>query len=166
MPVQLNLDWKKIRSEISRLSDLNVLKSEVQKARDEIMKFDLQDFLSPNAQKKVKEFEKRYNKLMKNMGSAQKQMDREFNKLIRQIQKHKSTAQNRIDQLKNLAETQKDKVEKVAKDLNNRVVGTAKKSSSKRASKKTATKRTSLKKTNAKKVVKKTAKKRAPRKKA
>ena len=112
MPVQLNLDWNKIRQEINRLSDLNVLKSEIQKVRDEVKSFDYQGFLSPTAQKRVKDFEVRYNKLMKTVGSAQKQLDREFDKLIRQVQKHRDTAEQRIDQLKNLADEQKNKIDK------------------------------------------------------
>ncbi|GEM_PF-1328781 len=170
MPIQLNPDWKKIRNEINRLSDLDVLKAEVQKVRDEISKFDLQDFLSPSAQKKVKEFETRYNKLMKNVGSAQRQLDREFNKLIRQVQKHRETAEGRIHQLKNLAEEQMTRVEKARQDLEARVTGkkaqpakksaakkrqTAKKATSKKVSKKTATK--TAKKASKKKVTRKKA---------
>lgn len=153
MPIQLNLDWTKIKKEVNRLSDLEVLRTEIQKVRDEVKNFDYQGFLSPSAQQRVKDFEKRYNKLMKTVGSAQRQIDREFSKLIRQVQKHRDTAEDRISMLKKLAEEQKNKLDKVAKDFSG---GT----STKKKKKKTASKKAASKVTK-----KKTAKKTSRRKK-
>jgi hypothetical protein len=155
MAVQLNLDWNKIRQEINRLSDINVIKSEVHKVRDEIKNFDYQSYLSPTAKKRVKDVEKRYNKLMKTVGSAQRQLDREFNKLIRQIQTHRDTAQSRIDALKKLAEEQKSKLKnKVSFNGAASSGKTSKKGASSARKKKSTTsaaKKTAAKKTTASK---------------
>lgn len=155
MPIPLNLDWTKIKKEINRLSDLEVLKTEIQKVREEVKNFDYQGFLSPSAQQRVKDFEKRYNKLMKTVGSAQRQIDREFNKLFRQVQKHKDTAEDRIALLKKLAEEQKNKIDKVAKDFSGNTSPKKGKKKKKASSKRTTTKVTK----------KKTAKKTSRRKK-
>jgi uncharacterized phage infection (PIP) family protein YhgE len=153
MPIQLNLDWNKI----NRLSDLEVLKSEIQKVRDEVKHFDYQAYISPTAQKKVKDFEKRYNKLMKTVGSAQRQLDREFNKLIRQVQKHRDTAEDRIDQLKILADEQKNKIEKMASTITSKVTKTTRKAPAKKTAKRAVKK--AAKKVTAKASAKKTSRK-------
>lgn len=150
MPVQMNLDWNKIREEINRLSDLNVLKSEIYKVRDEVKNFDYHTLLSPTAKKRVRDFENRYNKLMKTVGSAQRQLDREFNKLLRQVKKHRDTAEHRIDQLKNLADEQKNKIDRIAQDLKSKLHQNGGKKTAKKSSKKSA-KKTASKKTSGKK---------------
>ncbi len=160
MPVSLNLDWGKIRQEINRLSDLDTLKSEIQRVRDEIKGFDYSGYLSPTAQKRVKDFEVRYNRLMKSVGSAQRQLDREFNKLIRQVQKHKETAEERINSLRTIADEQKEKIDKLTKDLTSKVNSTVVRSA---AGRKTSKKKSSKKATSTSK--KKTAKKTTARKK-
>lgn len=147
MPVQFNLNWNKIRTEINRLSDLNALKSEIQKVTNEVKSFDYQNLLSPTAKGRVKDFEGRYNKFMKTVGSAQRQLDREFNKLLRQIQKHRSTAEERLEYIKTLADQQKSKIDKMAKNFS--ASGKAKTT---RGGKKSSSKKTSsAKKSSAKK---------------
>ena len=111
MNTQVN--WKKIRSEFNRLADVEKLKGEVSRIGTEIRKFDYHSVLSPNAQTKVKNFEKRYTDLMKTMHQAQRQMDREFNKLLRQIKVHRSDVNRVVAQ-------QKNKLEQTAKVLKKR----------------------------------------------
>lgn len=134
----IDINWSKIRNEVSRLSDVNVLKSEVQKITKEVKNFDYHTILSPSAKKKVKEFEKKYTRVMKSVHSAQRQVDREFNKLFRQVQDHRQTAEQKIVELKNLAETQKQKIDRLAADLKTKV-GVSASSKKKKASKKKTT---------------------------
>ncbi len=111
MTTQVN--WKKIRTEFKRLSDVEELKSEVQRIGAEIRKFDFQSVLSPNAQTKIKKFEKRYADLMRTIHQAQRQMDREFNRILRQIKGHRSDVNKVVAQ-------QKNKLEKVSRDMKKR----------------------------------------------
>jgi hypothetical protein len=111
MTAQVN--WKRIRSELQRLADVDQLKGEVSRIGHEIRKFDFHSVLSPAAAEKVKNFEKRYADLMRTIHQAQRQMDREFNRILRQIKTH------RTDVSKVVAD-QKDKLEKVSTDFKKR----------------------------------------------
>jgi hypothetical protein len=111
MNTQVN--WKKIRDELQRFADVDKLKSEVQRIGTEIRNFDFHSVLSPAAQAKVKNFEKRYSELMRTIQSAQRQMDREFNRILRQIKAHRSDVGKVVDQ-------QKTKLEKVSRQMRKR----------------------------------------------
>ena len=111
MTTQVN--WKKIRNELQRLADVDKLKSEVQRIGTEIRKFDFHTVLSPSAQTKVKNFEKRYAELMRTIHQAQRQMDREFNRILRQIKAHRSDVGKVVDQ-------QKTKLEQVSRVMKKR----------------------------------------------
>ena len=108
------LNWQKIRTELNRLTDVEKLKSEVQRIGAEIAKFDFHSVLSPAAQDKVQEkmkkFEQRYTDLMRTINQAQVQMDREVNRIVRQIKVH------RADMDKVVSE-QKSKLEKASEVL-------------------------------------------------
>lgn len=131
MTTQVN--WKKIRTEFQRLSDVQELKSEVQRIGAEIRKFDFQSVLSPNAQSKIKKFEKRYADLMRTIHQAQRQMDREFNRILRQIKGHRSDVNKVVAQ-------QKNKLEKVSRDMQKRfskkAAGPARKKTSRKKTRK------------------------------
>ena len=111
MSTQVN--WQKIRSEFQRLADVEKLKTEVHRIGREIRTFDYHAVLSPSAQAKVKNFEKRYSELMRNIQQAQRHMDREFNRVLRQIHVHRSDVRKAVAQ-------QKSKLEKVSTDLRRR----------------------------------------------
>ncbi len=107
------VNWDKIRSEINRLTDVDQLKSEVQRIGTEIRKFDFHTVLSPAAQTKMKKFEKRYATLMRSISQAQRQMDREFNRILRQIKTHRTDIEKTVSQ-------QKTKLEKASLGLRKR----------------------------------------------
>jgi hypothetical protein len=111
MNTQVN--WKKIRNEFQRLTDVEQLKAEVHRIGSEIRKFDYHSVLSPSAQSKVKTFEKRYSNLMRTIGQAQRQVDREFNRILRQIKTYRSDVEGTMTQ-------QKAKLQKVSHDLRKR----------------------------------------------
>jgi len=102
------VNWKKIRSELQRLADVDQLKAEVHRIGSELRQFDFHRVLSPSAQTKVKQFERRYADLMRSIHQAQRQMDREFNRVIRQIKAHRSDVSKVVAQ-------QKTKLEQVSK---------------------------------------------------
>lgn len=140
MTTQVN--WQRIRSELTRLADVEELKGEVQRIGNEIRKFDFQSVLSPSAQAKVKTFEKRYNELMRTIAQAQRQMDREFTRILRQVKTH------RTDVTKVVAQ-QKEKLEKVSTDFRKRFSMKTKAAAA--TAKRAKTAGTSTRKTTAKK---------------
>jgi hypothetical protein len=102
MNTQVN--WKKIRGEFQRLTDVEKLKTEVHRIGTEIRNFDFTSMLSPEVQSKVKTFERRYSDLMRTIHQAQRQMDREFNRIMRQIKVHRSDVSKVVAQQKNKLE--------------------------------------------------------------
>lgn len=107
------VSWKKIRTELQRLADVDKLKTEVTRIGNEIKNFDFHSVLSPSAAAKVKNFEKRYSELMRTLHQAQRQVDREFNKVLRQIKVHRSDVNKVVAQ-------QKTKLEKASQVLKKR----------------------------------------------
>ena len=107
------INWQKIRNEFNRLSDVENLKSEVQRIGTEIRKFDFHTVLSPAAAAKVKAFEKRYATLMRTISQGQRQMDREFNRILREIKGRRAVVNKMVRE-------QKNKLEKVSTDLRKR----------------------------------------------
>lgn len=117
MNTQVN--WQRIRNEFQRLTDVETLKDEVQRIGTEIRRFDLQSVLSPAAQTKVKQLEKRYSELLRTIHQAQRQMDREFNRILRNIKVHRSDVSKIVNQ-------QKNKLERVSTDFKKRFAKVAK----------------------------------------
>jgi uncharacterized protein YqgV (UPF0045/DUF77 family) len=147
MNTQVN--WQKIRNEFSRITDVESLKTEVQKIRKELSKFDLNSVLSPAAAEKVKAFEKRYSILMRTVHQAQRQVDREFNRILREIKVRRADV-NRV------VNDQKSKLEKASSDLRKYWARTAKnKTAAPAAKKSTGTKKKASAKTGARKSKKK-----------
>lgn len=116
MNTQVN--WQKIRKEFSRITDVESLKTEMQKIRKELSKFDLQAVLSPAAKEKVKSFEKRYSTLMRTIHQAQRQVDREFNRILREIKVRRADVDKVVTQ-------QKSKIEAASNELRKRWARTA-----------------------------------------
>lgn len=140
MNTQVN--WQKIRNEFSRITDVDSLKTEVQKIRKELSKFDLNAVLSPAAAQKVKSFEKRYSTLMRTVHQAQRQVDREFNRILREVKVRRADV-NRV------VADQKSKLEKASNELRKYWAKSATKPTAKKATglkKKTAARKTTKKK--------------------
>jgi hypothetical protein len=113
MAISSQVSWQKIRNELQRLSDVDELRSEVQRISKEIRKFDFHSVLSPTAQAKVKMFEKRYAVLMRSLHKAQRQVDRELNRVVRNLHTHRSDVSTAFNQ-------QKQKLEKITADFQKR----------------------------------------------
>jgi hypothetical protein len=147
MNTQVN--WQKIRNEFSRITDVESLKTEVQKIRKELSKFDLNAVLSPAAAEKVKAFEKRYSTLMRTVHQAQRQVDREFNRILREINVRRADVNRVVNE-------QKSKLEKASNDLRKYWARTAKSKTAASAAKRTSgTKKKASAKTGARKSKKK-----------
>lgn len=145
MNAQVN--WQKIRGELQRLANVDKLKNEVQRIGSELRNFDLQSVLSPNAQDRVKQFEKRYAEIMKTIHVAQRQVDKELNRILKQIKTH------RTDVTKAMTE-QRTKLEKVSADFKKRFSKQAAAASAKKTTttaRKTTTKKTTARKKTSKK---------------
>lgn len=101
--------WQKIRNEFTRLTDVNQLKTEVQRIGNELRKFDFHSVLSPSAQTRVKKFERRYAELMRTMQTAQRQVDREFNKIMRQVKEQRGAVTKAMMEQKSALDTLRKK---------------------------------------------------------
>ncbi|HMN69302.1 MAG TPA: hypothetical protein PKC28_12235 [Bdellovibrionales bacterium] len=111
MTTQVN--WQKVRAELTRLANVDTLKAEVTRIGTELRNFDYQKVLSPAAQDKMKAFEKRYSTLMRTIHQAQRQMDREFNRLLRQVNVQRKDVNKTVT-------AQRAKLEKVSADFRKR----------------------------------------------
>ncbi|MCB0413358.1 MAG: hypothetical protein KDD50_03435 [Bdellovibrionales bacterium] len=155
-------NWDKIRTEISKIKDLDSLKAELNKLSKEIKSFDINTHLSPSANRKLKSLEDQYHKVVKAILSIQKQIDSEVNKTLGQIKKSRLDVEKKIKLFKNSAEGQRKKIKKMSQDLKKKVTKKAAKKTTKKKAVKKATKKTT-KKTAVKKVAKKTTKKKTSR---
>jgi hypothetical protein len=111
--------WKDRLENLLKSKNFDELKSELGKiageVQTEIQNFDLNAHLSPSAKKKVKELEKRYNEVLRNIQKAQKQFDREFNKTLRTFKKTRTDAEKRLGLIKKKVGQHKAKLAKVVK---------------------------------------------------
>lgn len=115
-----NLNWQKIRSELNKLSDVEFLKSELQKVGKEIKKIDLKAKLGPKAQQNLNKIEKKYNSVMQTITKAQRQIDRDFNKVARALKNQKMTTQQKIDLVRKMALEHKSKLKNTTRKVKTR----------------------------------------------
>lgn len=121
------VNWQKIKSELNKLADVTKLSDELRKVANEIRNFDFHTVLTPQAQERVKAFEKRYGEILKTVHQAQRQVDREVNKILRQVKTHSILADGRLESLRKVAHQGTQKLSKVAEDLRSRLSKTKKK---------------------------------------
>ena len=126
------LNWQKLKSELNKLTDVGRLKEDLQKIATEIRKFDFHTVLSPDAQERVKTFEKKYADLIKTVHQAQRQVDREVNKIIRQVKGHRLLADVKLQDIRRVAFDQRDKLSKATQDLRKRLAKVSKKKTTKK----------------------------------
>jgi ABC-type phosphate transport system auxiliary subunit len=88
------LNWTTIKKEIEKFGSVDDVKSEFQKLVKELNKLDLNSYLSPQAQKRVKVLESRYQKFMTTMNRTQRDFDREFEKVVRLLKKRRSEVES------------------------------------------------------------------------
>ena len=150
----LNANWDKIRKEISKIKDLDSLKKELNKLTREIKRFDIQNHLSEQATRRLKNLEDQYQKVVDAIMSIQKQIDIELNKTIGHIKNSQKDVKKKMGAFKKSADGQKKKLRKMSTQLKKSVAKKAKASKKKKASKK-ATKKTTAKKATKKKTTKK-----------
>lgn len=131
------VNWQKLRSELNKLTDVGKLKEDLQKIAAEIRKFDFHTVLTPQAQARVKLFEKKYAELLKTVHQAQRQVDREVNKIIRQVKSHHFLADDRLEGIRRIAFDQSQRLTKTAASLRKRFGKATKKKKRKSSAKKT-----------------------------
>ena len=136
MNTQVN--WQKIRDEFQRITDIDSLKSEVQRIRSELSNFDYHSVLSPAAKARMKAFEKRYAEVLRSIQQTQRQVDREVNRVVRQIKTHRNDVSK-------LMTEQRSKLETLSKDFRKRFM--AQKGNTAKTSKTTSVKKTAKKTT-------------------
>lgn len=129
------VNWQKLKGELNKLTDVARLKHDLQKIATEIRKFDFHTVLTPQAQERVKVFEKKYAHLIKTVHQAQRQVDREVNKIIRQVKGHRLLADVKLESIRRVAHDQRERLTKVTEDFRKRLgVSGGKKKTAKRKS--------------------------------
>ena len=106
------LNWTTIKKEIEKFGSVDDIRVEFQKLVKEINKIDLNSYLSPQAQKRLRELETRYQKFMTKMNRTQRDFDREFDKVVRLLKKRKNEVENVFGSYKAKAKQHKKTVRK------------------------------------------------------
>lgn len=128
------VNWQKIKGELNKLTDVAKLKQELQKLASDIRKFDFHTILTPEAQERVKTFEKKYAELLKTVHQAQRQVDREVNKILRQVKGSALLADVKLENIRRVAFDQRERLNKATQDLRKRFGKTAKKKAKRKSS--------------------------------
>lgn len=71
---------KALKSDLSKLTDVEFLKKELARIADEIKGFHMRLSLSPQAKRRLRSLEKRFHRLKANLAALQKHVDSEVNK--------------------------------------------------------------------------------------
>lgn len=117
------VNWTKLKTELNKLTDVAKLKQDLQKIASDIRRFDFHTVLTPQAQERVKQFEKKYSDLIKTVHQAQRQVDREVNKIIRQVKGHRLLADGKLDSIRRVAQDQRVQLTKASQNLRKRWMG-------------------------------------------
>jgi hypothetical protein len=128
-------DLNSLKTELGKLTDLDYLKSELNRIAAEIKRFDMHVSLSPQAKVKLDRLEKRFRGLLKTITALQKQVDKEVSRFIKIAKKTSVDAEKKIRKSVGLANAKP--VKKAAKAAK---TTTKKKATARKSSKKTATK--------------------------
>lgn len=121
------VNWTKLMAELGKITDIDRLKTEVQRISKEIRKFDIHAHLSPTARERLKKVETKYQEVSKTLNRTQRQVDREFNRVLRNLKDQRSRAEKGLAVVKEAALEQKRKLEKASTDLKSRVFQTKRK---------------------------------------
>lgn len=135
-----SLNWNQIHKDIREYADLEKLKKELLRLKAEIRSLNLRAFLSPAAEKRLKDLERRYADVLRTVHRAQRQLDREVARFMRKFKSTRVQAEKKIDSLYDLAMTQKAWIEKASEDFKKRVLN-QKKKAKKQSKKKTSTRK-------------------------
>ena len=139
------VNWQKIMQEVSKLSDVDHLKTEVKRISQELRKFDINEYLSPTAKRRLKVVEQRYQNISKTINRTQRQVDREVNRMIRNLKARRAVAEKTLKTVK--AKAQRKRLEKVSADLRGRITKKKASATKKRRPQTTAKKKTRKKTT-------------------
>lgn len=98
MKTELNL--KKVKEELIKLTDVDYLKKELLRLANEIKNYDLNEHLTPQAKAKMKTLEKRFQEIRKAVLRAEKQIGSEVNKLVVILRKASAETQAKVSSMR------------------------------------------------------------------
>ncbi len=125
-----DLNLNKIKSELAKLTDVELLKKELHRISNEVRNYDVQANLSPKAKSRIKSLEKRFTDVLKKVTVVQKQVDVEINKIVHTLRVAKTEAEKKLKSVSIGKSTSKKSAKK-----------TTKKAGVRKATKKTTTKK-------------------------
>ena len=126
---------RKLKSELSRLTDVGFLKKELTRMADEVRGFDVHTALSPEANRRLRQLESRFHGLREKMHTMQSHVDSEVNKISSMLRRSVGMTTPSTSRKAASATTSKKAVAAGP--------GKASKKTSKKASKKSSTKQKS-----------------------
>ena len=88
----MKADLNSLKKELGRFADVDYLKKELSRVATEIKKFDFQSHLTPQAQKRLKTLEVRFNAILKDITSLEKRVEGHLNKFMRVVRTKTSEA--------------------------------------------------------------------------
>ncbi len=98
MKPELNL--RKVKDELVKLTDVEYLKKELARLTSEIKNYDLEAHLTPQAKAKLKTLEKRFHEIRKAVIRAEKQIGSEVNKLLVILRKASAETQAKVKSMR------------------------------------------------------------------
>ncbi len=98
MRPELNL--KKVKEELVKLTDVEYLKKELLRLANEIKHYDLNEHLTPQAKSRMRTLEKRFQEIRKAVIRAEKQIGSEVNKLVMILRKASAKTKAKVSSLR------------------------------------------------------------------
>ncbi len=142
-----SINWTKIRAEIKKHADLDKIKKEVLRLKNEIQSHGVRDLLSPAAKRKLRGLEQKYKQLVRQLHRAQRELDREVNRFMRSFKTTRNEAEKKLESLFQFAKSNSTWVEKASDEIQKRIHP--------KPVKKTSAKKTPVKKAKTQKLSKK-----------
>jgi len=88
----MKADLNSLKKELGRFADVDYLKKELNRVATEIKNFDFQSHLTPQAQKRLKTLEVRFNEILKAITTIEKRVEGNFTKFMRVVRSKTSEA--------------------------------------------------------------------------
>ena len=97
--MKTDLNLKKVKDELIKLTDVDYLKKELHRLANEIKAYDLNSHLTPQAKARLKTLEKRFQDIRKGVVKAEKQIGTEVSKLLVILRKASAKTQAKVSSM-------------------------------------------------------------------
>ena len=95
-----DLDWAGMAQQLLNVRTFIDLKQELAEVGNQLKKIDVTASMSPAAQKRLTELDRRYKQVIEGLARTQKTFDRDFDRVLRKLQASKKEATKRLNSIK------------------------------------------------------------------